>query len=148
MNLPGQHISLEAEAGLWLRGNPSELHSAFSNLVSNAVRYTPAGGEIRVRWYADAEGAAHFEVQDTGIGIEPQHLPRLTERFYRVDTDRSRASGGTGLGLAIVKHVLQRHEARLNVESTPGKGSTFRCDFPRQRVLNRQEAKGQALSAG
>lgn len=141
-------IKLEAEAGLWLRGNPSELHSAFSNLVSNAVRYTPAGGEIRMRWYADAQGAAHYEVQDTGIGIEPQHIPRLTERFYRVDTARSRASGGTGLGLAIVKHVLQRHDARLHVESVVGKGSSFRCDFPAQRVLRRHDVKDPAVSAG
>lgn len=130
------HISLQVEPGLWLRGNASELHSAFSNLVSNAVRYTPAGGEIHMRWYADALGA-HFEVRDTGIGIEARHIPRLTERFYRVDTDRSRESGGTGLGLAIVKHVLQRHDAHLRVESEPGRGSTFTCDFPRHRVLER-----------
>lgn len=131
-------ISLEAEAGLWLRGSPEELHSALSNLVSNAVRYTPSGGQIRIRWYSDDDGA-HFQVQDNGIGIEPRHIPRLTERFYRVNTDRSRASGGTGLGLAIVKHVLQRHDARLRVESQLGLGSVFSCDFPPSRVVHREE---------
>ncbi len=130
-------INLEADPELWLKGNPSELHSAFSNVISNAVRYTPAGGVINIRWYADEEGA-HFEVQDTGIGVEPRHLSRLTERFYRVDMDRSRASGGTGLGLAIVKHVLQRHDAQLRVQSSPGEGSVFTCDFPHERVTRRK----------
>lgn len=131
-------ISLEAEAGLWLRGNPEELHSALSNLVSNAVRYTPPHGRIRIRWYSDDHGA-HFQVQDDGIGVDPRHIPRLTERFYRVNTDRSRASGGTGLGLAIVKHVLQRHEARLRIESEPGVGSVFTADFPQSRLVRREE---------
>ncbi len=129
-------ITLEAQSGLWLLGNPNELHSAFSNLVSNAVRYTPAGGEIGIRWYADDEGA-HYEVRDTGIGIDPRHIPRLTERFYRVEVDRSRATGGTGLGLAIVKHVLQHHDAELRIESIPGKGSVFSCHFPVSRIVQR-----------
>jgi two-component system phosphate regulon sensor histidine kinase PhoR len=134
----GHRITLEAEAGLWLSGNPEELHSALSNVVSNAVRYTPPGGEIVIRWFADEQGA-HFQVQDDGIGIEARHIPRLTERFYRVNTDRSRASGGTGLGLAIVKHVLQRHDARLRVESEPGVGSLFSCDFPSTRIVRKEE---------
>jgi two-component system phosphate regulon sensor histidine kinase PhoR len=121
-------ITLEANPELWLLGNESELRSLFSNLAFNAVRYTPAGGHIQLRWYGDSEGA-HFQIQDSGIGIAAQHIPRLTERFYRVDVGRSRGSGGTGLGLAIVKHVLLRHEGQLQVESQPGKGSTFRCDF-------------------
>ncbi|MGD8514368.1 MAG: phosphate regulon sensor histidine kinase PhoR [Granulosicoccaceae bacterium] len=129
-----QHdISLECEDGLVLLGNDTELRSAFSNLVFNAVRYTPDKGQIKIRWYADHEGA-HFAVTDSGIGIAPQHIPRLTERFYRVDVARSRHTGGTGLGLAIVKHVLQRHEASLHIDSTPGKGSTFRCDFDSTRM--------------
>ena len=125
-------ITLEAEDAD-LMGNASELRSAFSNLVVNAVQYTPAGGDIRIRWASDAEGA-YLEVQDTGVGIEAVHLPRLTERFYRVDVGRSRDRGGTGLGLAIVKHVLQRHDATLHVESAPGRGSLFRCRFPEERV--------------
>src|SRR5690606_7159785 len=129
-----QTIVTEVDADLRLRGAPSELHSAFANLVSNAVRYTQDGGRIVVRWYADDAGA-HFEVEDNGIGIEPQHLPRLTERFYRVESDRSRASGGTGLGLAIVKHVLQRHGASLRIDSQPGRGSRFTCDFPPDMVV-------------
>ncbi|MEK7323323.1 MAG: ATP-binding protein, partial [Pseudomonadota bacterium] len=106
-----------------------ELRSAFTNLVINAVRYTPEGGSIQIRWYADAEGA-YFQVSDTGVGIAPHHIPRLTERFYRVDVARSRQTGGTGLGLAIVKHVLERHEAQLHVESNVGRGSVFTCHFP------------------
>jgi two-component system phosphate regulon sensor histidine kinase PhoR len=138
-------IGLESEEGLWLKGNTAELHSAFSNLVSNAVRYTPAGGRIQVRWWSD-EAGAHYSVADNGIGIEAHHIPRLTERFYRIDTDRSRASGGTGLGLAIVKHVLQHHDAELRIESERGVGSTFICDFPPERMLRRTE-RGQAASA-
>lgn len=122
-------IHLDADPVLQLRGSGEELRSAFSNLVFNAVRYTPDGGDIHIRWYADDAGA-HFEVRDTGVGIAAEHIPRLTERFYRVDTGRSRESGGTGLGLAIVKHVLNRHEGQLHIESEPGKGSTFVCDFP------------------
>lgn len=133
----GQIISAEVDDGLWLLGDPQELHSAFSNLVSNAVRYTPEGGHITLRWYRDAYGA-HYEVEDDGIGIEPQHVQRLTERFYRVDKDRSRMNGGTGLGLAIVKHVLQRHGATLHISSQAGSGSIFRCDFPLSRVVTYQ----------
>lgn len=137
---PRRHrIGLDAERGLGLVGNESELASAFSNLVVNAVQYTPEGGEIRVRWWGDAAGA-HLAVSDTGIGIAPEHIPRLTERFYRVDVARSRATGGTGLGLAIVKHVLQRHDARLHIESEPGRGSTFRCDFPPERLVRPPDA--------
>jgi two-component system phosphate regulon sensor histidine kinase PhoR len=136
--LSGEHrhrISLEADGNVWLRGNMQELHSAFSNIVFNAVQYTPDGGEIRVRWYADPAGA-HFEVSDNGIGIPAHHIPRLTERFYRVDVGRSRKTGGTGLGLAIVKHVLQRHNGQLRIDSAVGKGSTFICDFPRESIIS------------
>ena len=95
----------------------------------NAVKYTPDNGEVQIRWWCNEHGA-HLAVQDSGIGIESKHLPRLTERFYRVDSSRASNTGGTGLGLAIVKHVLLRHEGRLDVYSTPGKGSTFTCHFP------------------
>jgi len=125
---------LEVDAKLLIMGAQSELYSAFSNLVVNAVRYTPAGGVIRIRWHKDSSGA-HFEVTDTGVGIPEHHIPRLTERFYRVDQSRSRESGGTGLGLAIVKHVLIRHKAKLHIESVAGHGSTFRCDFPPELIV-------------
>ncbi|HYF41153.1 MAG TPA: ATP-binding protein, partial [Ramlibacter sp.] len=115
-------------------GSASELVSALSNLVSNAIRYTPAGGEIAVHWRALPEGRAEFSVRDTGPGIASEHIPRLTERFYRVDRSRSRETGGTGLGLAIVKHVVQRHGAELRVDSTPGAGSTFAIVFPAGRL--------------
>lgn len=117
-----------------LAGAPSELHSAMGNLVGNAIRYTPAGGEICVRARLLADDRVEFSVSDTGPGIAPEHLPRLTERFYRVDRSRSRDTGGTGLGLAIVKHVSQRHGAELKIESTPGKGSVFKIIFPANRV--------------
>ena len=116
-----------------LIGSPRELHSAFSNLVSNAVRYTPEGGSVTIFWRRE-DGRGVFGVEDTGIGVEPRHLPRLTERFYRVDHGRSRDTGGTGLGLAIVKHVLTRHQASLEVASALGKGSTFRAVFPTHRI--------------
>ncbi|NUS61781.1 MAG: phosphate regulon sensor histidine kinase PhoR [Lysobacter sp.] len=127
-----------AESGhpLDLRGSTKELHSAFSNLVSNAVRYTPAGGTITVRFTPDGDGA-QLAVNDTGYGIPAAHLPRITERFYRVSTSRSRESGGTGLGLAIVKHVLNLHGARLSIDSEVGQGSTFAGHFPADRVLPR-----------
>lgn len=132
----GRHtISLEDEAHCDLRGSPRDLHSAFSNLVSNAVRYTPDGGRITIRWRRERGGGARFSVADTGYGIPAQHIPRLTERFYRVSSSRSRATGGTGLGLSIVKHVLALHQARLEIESAPGKGSTFSCLFGPERVL-------------
>ena len=125
----------EAQADLW--GSTKELHSAFSNLVANAVRYTPADGEINVRFSRDADGGATLAVRDTGYGIPSAHLPRITERFYRVSTSRSRESGGTGLGLAIAKHVLGLHDARLDIASDVGKGSTFACRFGPARVLQR-----------
>lgn len=140
----GRHrIVLELQSAAGIKGSPKEIHSAFSNLVSNAVRYTPAGGVITLRWRENASGGAEFSVTDTGEGIEAQHIPRLTERFYRVDRGRSRATGGTGLGLAIVKHVLQRHQARLRIESTVGKGSTFTAVFPAERVIPAASAAQQ-----
>ena len=123
-----QTISLDIEDDVLLKGSEAELRSAFSNLVFNAVKYTPQQGTIRVRWWADAQGA-HLRVQDSGIGIDAKHLPRLTERFYRVDSSRASNTGGTGLGLAIVKHVLLRHRATLEISSVPGHGSTFTCHF-------------------
>ena len=117
-----------------LRGNAKELRTAFSNLVNNAIRHTPKQAEVSVRWQVDAVGA-HLSVTDTGEGIAPRHIPRLTERLYRVDASHSRDTGGTGLGLAIVKHVLERHEAELEIISTVGGGSTFTCHFPPARVM-------------
>lgn len=117
-----------------IAGAGAELQSALSNLISNAVRYTGAGGTISVTWQRTADGGALFSVHDTGPGIAPEHIPRLTERFYRVDRSRSRETGGTGLGLAIVKHVLQRHGATLQIDSTPGKGSVFSVAFPANRL--------------
>jgi two-component system phosphate regulon sensor histidine kinase PhoR len=128
-------ITLAATRGLHLTGTREELHSAFSNLINNAVRYTPAGGAIRLRWQQVGE-QAEFSVTDSGEGIAPEHLPHLTERFYRVDTARSRATGGTGLGLSIVKHVLLRHDATLDIESEVGRGSTFTCRFPATRIVH------------
>src|SRR5882762_359151 len=118
-----------------LVGDEPEIHSALSNLVDNAAKYTPPEGSIEMRWWVDEDGG-HFAVTDTGMGIPPEHIPRLTERFYRVDAGRSRATGGSGLGLAIVKHVLQRHGATLEVQSTLGSGSTFTCHFPPERVAS------------
>jgi two-component system phosphate regulon sensor histidine kinase PhoR len=115
-------------------GSPSELLSAMTNLLSNAVRYTPEGGHVEAGWQSQADGRLAFSVRDSGPGIAPEHIPRLTERFYRVDRSRSRETGGTGLGLAIVKHVAQRHGAELKIESSPGRGSTFAIVFPASRV--------------
>ncbi|MBL8385804.1 MAG: phosphate regulon sensor histidine kinase PhoR [Burkholderiales bacterium] len=129
----GRHRIAVDAVDLRLRGSPDELRSAFANLVSNAVRHTPAGGQIEIRLGAHPDGA-QFAVTDNGPGIAPEHLPRLTERFYRVDKSRSRETGGTGLGLAIVKHALARHGARLEIESEPGRGSTFRAILPAARV--------------
>jgi len=133
---PDRRQSLVFDAALCaeITGAPNELLSALSNLVSNAIRYTPGGGEIRVRTLLLTDGRVEFSVQDSGPGIAPEHLPRLTERFYRVDRSRSRDTGGTGLGLAIVKHVVQRHGAELKIESTLGQGSTFKIIFPAGRV--------------
>jgi two-component system phosphate regulon sensor histidine kinase PhoR len=130
-----QNINMELETDFRLIGNPQELYSALANLVSNAVRYTPEGGDITLSWKIGPNGSGLFSVRDTGEGIEAQHIPRLTERFYRVDRGRSRATGGTGLGLAIVKHILQRHQARLRIESVVGKGSKFTAAFPVDRLI-------------
>ena len=136
----GRHrIALRIEDAVSLLGNAQELRSAFGNLVSNAVHYTPAGGDIRLSWGRKGTQAA-FSVSDSGPGIEPRHLPRLTERFYRADHSRSRETGGTGLGLAIVKHVLTRHQAVLEIESEPGKGSCFAAVFPARRVRTSADA--------
>ncbi len=132
------HVVLQDEAGLDLWGSTKELHSAFSNLVSNAVRYTPADGTITIGFARDGDGAV-LSVRDSGFGIPPAHLPRITERFYRVSTSRSRESGGTGLGLAIVKHVLGLHQARLEIASDVGRGSTFSCHFGAERVHARDD---------
>jgi two-component system phosphate regulon sensor histidine kinase PhoR len=128
------HITLDNQGPRILLGSARELRSAFANLAGNAVRYTPDGGEIVLRWSTEGRAGGSFSVRDTGIGIAPQHLPRLTERFYRVDRGRSREAGGTGLGLAIVKHVLERHQAMLQVDSEPGQGSLFSAVFPAHRV--------------
>ncbi len=134
----GRHdIALIDEGPRVLLGSSRELRSAFGNLASNAVRYTLPGGSIELRWQwrkGAGDGGAAFVVTDTGIGIEPQHISRLTERFYRVDRGRSRETGGTGLGLAIVKHVLERHGGRLNIRSSPGEGSSFTAGLPARRV--------------
>jgi two-component system phosphate regulon sensor histidine kinase PhoR len=125
-----QHvIEVDVDVSLCIMGHEPELYSAFSNLVFNAIRYTPAGGRIMIRWQ-ERNNELVFSVEDSGVGIAAHHIPRLTERFYRVDTGRSRATGGTGLGLAIVKHVLLRHEGRLEIDSEVGRGSTFACHFP------------------
>lgn len=127
-------VHCDTDTTVGINGAASELQSAFSNLVQNAVKYTSEGGEVSIYWFRDGEDGC-FEVVDTGIGIPPEHIPRLTERFYRVDTSRSRSRGGTGLGLAIVRHALQRHDATLEIESQPGKGSRFRCRFPAARLV-------------
>jgi two-component system phosphate regulon sensor histidine kinase PhoR len=134
-----QKVTLTLDSDALLRGSESELHSIASNLVSNAVKYTPPDGEIEMRWWTDDAGA-HLSVRDTGVGIASEHIPRLTERFYRVDAGRSRSMGGSGLGLAIVKHALQRHGATLSVQSQEGVGSTFTCHFPADRVVAREQA--------
>ena len=140
-----RQILLEMESGGGLFGAAHELESAFTNLLVNGMKYTPAEGTVRIRWWTDAEGA-YFSVIDSGIGIPAEHIPRLTERFYRVDEGRSRGQGGSGLGLAIVKHALQRHGGWLDVQSEEGKGSTFTCHFPQARVWQ-QPARAAAASA-
>ena len=127
-------VRVRVDSSAQLLGSEPEIHSAFSNLVDNAAKYTGVDGSVEMRWWVDEDGG-HFSVADTGIGIPPEHIPRLTERFYRVDPGRSRATGGSGLGLAIVKHVLQRHGASLEVESRQGEGSTFTCHFPPTRIV-------------
>ena len=139
-----QELVFAPAPAIEVAGSAPELLSAMSNLLSNAVRYTPAGGRIAVAWRTLPDGRAEFQVRDTGPGIAPEHIPRLTERFYRVDRSRSRETGGTGLGLAIVKHVVQRHGAELRVESTVGTGSTFAIVFPASRL--RAAAPVQAVA--
>jgi two-component system phosphate regulon sensor histidine kinase PhoR len=140
-------ITVEDDAHVDLWGSNRELHSAFSNLVANAVRYTPANGSIAIHFALDTGGGAALSVRDSGYGIPAAHLPRITERFYRVSTSRSRESGGTGLGLAIVKHILQLHQARLGVDSEVGRGSTFTCHFGAERVHPRGQATPSLVSA-
>jgi two-component system phosphate regulon sensor histidine kinase PhoR len=130
----GHQLVFEADTPCEVAGVQAELFSAMSNLAANAVRYTPDGGRVHVSWKLLADGRGRFQVQDSGPGIAPEHLPRLTERFYRVDRSRSRETGGTGLGLAIVKHVAQRHGAELQIDSIVGNGSTFSITFPAARI--------------
>lgn len=138
----GRHrIESDIDETLHIAGDFSELYSAFSNIVFNAVTYTDEDGTISIGWRLQADGPARFSVTDTGVGIAPEHVPRLTERFYRVDQARSRELGGTGLGLAIVKHVLMRHKATLEVDSEPGKGSTFAFVFPGELVQSRARSE-------
>lgn len=134
------HIALNIATSAQILGSEEELRSALGNLISNAIRYTPERGEITITWELRDEQGLFF-VQDSGIGIEPEHIPRLTERFYRVDSSRSRETGGTGLGLAIVKHVLSRHEARLIITSQVGRGSCFSIWFPAKRLILPDEQK-------
>ena len=140
-----REVRVRIDSGAQLLGDQPEIHSAFSNLVDNAAKYTPAEGSIEMRWWQDGEGG-HFSVSDTGFGIPSEHIPRLTERFYRVDAGRSRATGGSGLGLAIVKHVLQRHGGTLEVQSTLGIGSTFTCHFPLERLAPETRATSAATA--
>ena len=132
---PATTVQGAAQASECLLGDEAQIHSAFANLLDNAAKYTPVGGTISMRWWVDGEGG-HFSVQDSGIGIGAEHIPRLTERFYRVDPGRSRATGGSGLGLAIVKHVLQRHGATLAIVSAEGRGSLFSCHFSADRLVS------------
>ncbi|MBX9847741.1 MAG: phosphate regulon sensor histidine kinase PhoR, partial [Rhodocyclaceae bacterium] len=129
--------SMTETSGDSIAGAEQELHSAIANLVNNAIRYTPTGGSVRVTWSIRSDGLGEVEVRDTGIGIAREHLPRLTERFYRVDGSRSRDTGGTGLGLSIVKHVVQRHGGELEISSEPGHGSCFKLIFPAARVRSK-----------
>ena len=127
-------VRLKLDSTEWLKGVENEVHSVVSNLLSNAVKYTPPQGEIELQWWTDEQGG-HIAVRDTGVGIAPEHIPRLTERFYRVDSGRSRDLGGSGLGLAIVRHALQRHDGTLTIDSVEGRGSTFTCHFPPSRLM-------------
>ena len=139
LHLEGLGVQFDAGVPCSVSGIHSELLSAWSNLVNNAIRYTPAGGHVEVAWVVKPDGSGEFSVHDSGPGIAPEHLSRLTERFYRVDRSRSRDTGGTGLGLAIVKHVVQRHSAELLTQSTPGKGSRFAVLWPAERVQPQRE---------
>ena len=135
-----RQFELKLEEDLALRGDATEIYSAFTNLVANALKY--GKGKITIVWKSNTAGA-HFSVSDSGPGIDPKHLPRLTERFYRADSSRNSDRGGTGLGLAIVKHILLRHEGQLHIESIVGKGSTFTCQFPKDRICHSVPAKTQ-----
>lgn len=143
----GHEIELDAEPGLALRGVGSELSSAFGNLITNAVRHTPPATRVEVSWRSEPGGGACLRVRDHGPGIERRHLKRLTERFYRVDTGRSRARGGTGLGLSVAKHALGRNGGSLEIESTPGRGSCFCCHFPPERVVHQAAERVQIEGA-
>ncbi len=143
----GQHEIRVAAPPSWVRGSRDELRSAFGNLVSNAIRYTPPGGTVQIAWEIEPLGAV-LRVTDSGIGIAPEHMPRLTERFYRVEKSRSRETGGTGLGLAIVKHVLLRHEGRLEIASEVGLGSTFSAWLPKSRLVSPDAAARAAGAPG
>ena len=144
----GRHVlAVVSEDACEVAGSEAELHSALGNLMTNAVRYTPSGGRIEVSWRRAADGSGEFSVRDSGIGIAKVHLPRLTERFYRVDGSRSRETGGTGLGLAIVKHVIQRHGGALLIESQAGKGSCFRLTIPAFRLRSCKRVVEPAVSA-
>ncbi|MCC4307387.1 MAG: phosphate regulon sensor histidine kinase PhoR [Alcanivorax sp.] len=136
--MPEKHhrITLTVPEDARLLANPAELESAFGNLITNAVKYTPAEGHIHIEWWRDDKGG-HLSVTDDGVGIDPQHIPRLTERFYRPDNSRVTQTGGTGLGLAIVKHVMLRHDGKLEIQSALGKGSTFTCHFPPARLVDK-----------
>jgi len=143
----GRHaFGFDVPQGAQIAGAEAELQSAVANLVNNAVRYTPSGGRIDVTWSMREDGTGQIEVRDDGIGIAREHVPRLTERFYRVDGSRSRDTGGTGLGLSIVKHVVQRHGGELEIRSEPGKGSTFTLVFPAARVRQDGAAAGPRRS--
>ena len=145
----GRHrLSFAGDRALQVAGSERELHSAVANLVSNAVRYTPEGGSVEVRWRVCGNGSAEVSVTDSGIGIAREHLPRLAQRFYRVDGSRSRETGGTGLGLSIVKHVMQRHGGELDLRSEVGRGSTFRLVFPPARVRAAPDAGEAAPPRG
>ena len=148
MTQMGHDLSVVVERDSELAGSHRELLSAMANLVNNAIRYTPTGGKVQVRWAVHADGTGEFSVIDTGPGIAPEHVPRITERFYRVDRSRSRETGGTGLGLAIVKHVVQRHGAQLRITSVLGHGSTFSILFPANRVRPAVLARESAETAG
>jgi two-component system phosphate regulon sensor histidine kinase PhoR len=128
-------VTVTADSGARLLGESDQLYSLVRNLMENAANYTPPDGVVTARWWTDAAGG-HLQVRDTGIGIAAEHIPRLTERFYRVDIGRSRTTGGSGLGLAIVKHVLQKHGGQLEIASEPGVGSSFTCHFPARRVTD------------
>ena len=147
LTVRGQRLQFESGPVCEIAGVQAELYSAMSNLVSNAVRYTPEAGSVQVSWKLLADGRGEFLVKDSGPGIAPEHVPRLTERFYRVDRSRSRETGGTGLGLAIVKHVAQRHGAELLIQSQLGQGSTFCLVFPAARVRQVRVVQGVETTA-